>query len=271
MDSSLSTGSKYTAVEPWRCTAVNVVADTDWLQALEARHLADLRFPEVTRALRALSSSYVERRSGLVGGAPLTSSGKRAAFALYYGPLHFLLVQSIVAALPRAADVSGTLVELGCGTGAASAAWAVASAGRLAVLGLDRHPWAVAEAAWTFRTLGLAGRSRQADLTQGALPRADAYLAAFTLNELTDIARERLKHALLERCRAGAALLVVEPIARFVTPWWDQWVPEVLAAGGRADQWRFSVEPPGVVRKLARAAGLSGRALPARSFWIPHR
>src|SRR5262245_58859924 len=33
-----------------------------WLAALETRHLANLRVSEVTRALRALSSAYVERR-----------------------------------------------------------------------------------------------------------------------------------------------------------------------------------------------------------------
>ena len=44
-----------------------------WLHALDERHLADLTFPEVSRALRALSSAYVERRepaesgSGIVG------------------------------------------------------------------------------------------------------------------------------------------------------------------------------------------------------------
>jgi hypothetical protein len=39
---------------------------TEWVAALEERHLADLRVPEVTKALRALSSAYVERRSGSV-------------------------------------------------------------------------------------------------------------------------------------------------------------------------------------------------------------
>src|SRR6266511_1038147 len=33
-----------------------------WVSELEKRHLADLRIAEVTRALRALSSAYVERR-----------------------------------------------------------------------------------------------------------------------------------------------------------------------------------------------------------------
>ena len=63
----------------------------DWIAALEARHLANLRVPEVTRALRALSSAYVERRRrpASSGGArpnvlgALDSAGKRAAFALF--------------------------------------------------------------------------------------------------------------------------------------------------------------------------------------------
>ena len=42
-----------------------------WLAALEARHLANLTRPELTRALRALSSCYVERRDKLTSGAAL--------------------------------------------------------------------------------------------------------------------------------------------------------------------------------------------------------
>ena len=102
-----------------------------WMAELEARHFADLTFPEVSRALRALSSAYVERRQRLAEGAALAGAGKRAAFALFYGPLHYLLIREIVAALPGAsgdgpADVAGqpTLVDLGCGTGAAGAGWA---------------------------------------------------------------------------------------------------------------------------------------------------
>src|SRR5580765_2175545 len=67
-----------------------------WLQALEARHFSDLTFQEVARSLRALSSTYVERRGGIREGAALSGAGKRAAFALFYGPLHYLLVREIV-------------------------------------------------------------------------------------------------------------------------------------------------------------------------------
>ena len=75
------------------------------MAALEARHLADLRVPEVTRALRALSSAYVERRrqtAARAGGrhvhGALDTAGKRAAFALFYAPLHFIAVSEVVRA-----------------------------------------------------------------------------------------------------------------------------------------------------------------------------
>jgi methylase of polypeptide subunit release factors len=95
-----------------------------WLASLEAKHLRELTFREVSRSLRALSATYVERRHTLVDGAALSGRGKRAAFALFYGPLHHLLVAHIVRELPSALDRVPTLVDLGCGTGAAGAAWA---------------------------------------------------------------------------------------------------------------------------------------------------
>src|SRR5215217_3496791 len=89
----------------------------DWLTALEARHLADLRVPEVTRALRALSSAYVERRHKVASGATLDSNGKRAAFALFYAPLHFIATDHVVRALGAVAPVPRAILDLGCGTG----------------------------------------------------------------------------------------------------------------------------------------------------------
>src|SRR6059058_5090613 len=85
-----------------------------WMAALEARHLADLTFPEVSRALRALSSTYIARRHRLAAGGALEGAGKRAAFALFYGPLHYLLVREILRAL-RVATRAPRFADLGCG------------------------------------------------------------------------------------------------------------------------------------------------------------
>src|SRR2546428_10197693 len=101
-----------------------------WIAAVETRHLADFRFVEVTRALRALSSAYVERRHAMQRGAALDSAGKRAAFSLFYGPLHFLAVRHIVRELGARVADAATILDLGCGSGVAGAAWAIESGGR---------------------------------------------------------------------------------------------------------------------------------------------
>src|SRR4051794_28883498 len=153
-----------------------------WLRELEARHLADLRVPEVTRALRALSSAYVERRHKVSSGATLDSAGKRAAFALFYSPLHFLATFHVVHALGATDGALHSIVDLGCGTGAAGAAWAIAAGAAPVVVGIDRHPWAVGEARWTYRQLQVNGQARQGDLTRAAIPPAgSAVVAAYAL------------------------------------------------------------------------------------------
>src|SRR3954468_16371385 len=162
------------------------------MAALEATHLAELTFPEVSRALRALSSTYVERRGKLAEGAALSGTGKRAAFALFYGPLHHLLVAHIVNNLPDALNNVSTIVDLGCGTGASGVAWAAACR-QARVVGIDRHPWAVKEAAATYRAFGAAASVKQGDVASAVLPKGPAsFLAAFTMNELADADRDAL-------------------------------------------------------------------------------
>ena len=242
----------------------------DWLRALEDRHLADLTFSEVSRALRALSSAYVERRGRLREGAALSGAGKRAAFALFYAPLHFLLIRRIVERLESASVLPSTLVDLGCGTGAAGASWGSAAARwPTSVLGIDRHAWPLAEAADTYRRFALAARTRRADIATAEWPRTDAgFVASFALNELDEAAREAVVARLLERGRRGAPILVVEPLAGFVAPWWQECRERFERAGGRSDEWRFRIELPGIVAKLDRAAGLNHRELTGRSLWL---
>ena len=128
------------------------------------RHLANLTRPELTRALRALSSCYVERRDKLTSGAALEGAGKRAAFALFYGPLHFLTVTAVVRALLANEIPIDTILDLGCGTGVGGAAWAMACATRPAIAGIDRNGWAVQEANWTYKAFGLRGHAKTGDV-----------------------------------------------------------------------------------------------------------
>jgi SAM-dependent methyltransferase len=239
-----------------------------WVRRLEHAHLSNLTFPEVSRALRALSSAYVERRGRLAEGAALSGAGKRAAFALFYGPLHYLLVRSIVRSLPTATKARPLLIDLGCGTGAAGAAWASALTGPPSILGVDRNPWAASEARETYRDFGLSGRTRVGDAARAELSPGAGVIAAFTINELADGARAALLPKLMRHVERGGAVLIVEPLAGFVAPWWREWANAFEGHGGRADEWRVREPLPAIVAKLDRAAGLNHREITGRSLWI---
>ncbi len=242
---------------------------TAWIARLEAEHFAALTFPEVSRALRALSSAYVERRQKLAEGAALSGAGKRAAFALFYGPLHYLLVAHVVRAIPEATAGISSIIDLGCGTGASGAAWASACAVPPRIVGIDRHPWTLGAANSTYRDFGISATARQGDIATAPLPKGPvAFLAAFTLNELPEFAREELLARLLDRASHGDRVLVLEPLAGFVARWWNRWRDVVEKAGGRADEWRVRTELPPIVAKLDRAAGLNHREITGRSLWL---
>ncbi|HEU4403355.1 MAG TPA: class I SAM-dependent methyltransferase [Candidatus Polarisedimenticolia bacterium] len=243
-----------------------------WFAALERRHLADLTFQEVRRALQALSSLYVNRRKGLQAGGALDGAGKRAAFAIFYGPLHFLLVREVVRALDAAAPAPAQVVDLGCGTGPAGAAWALEAGRRPQVTGIDRNGWAVGEANWAYTTLGLRGHARREEIDRTDLPgRGGAVLAAFTVNEVAPATRDRLLPRLVAAAGRGARVLVIEPIARRAAPWWEDWSAAFVAAGGRNDAWRFEVDLPERLRLFDRAAGLEHRELTGRSLYLSGR
>ena len=248
-----------------------------FLQQLEERHLANLRFSEVTRALRALSSAYVERReTALAGKKALDGAGKRAAFAMYYGPLHFLLVQHIIREIgltPR----PGTVVDLGCGTGVAGAAIASSVTPPLPVLGFDTHPWALEEARFTYQSFGLRHDVRRAHAAKTRFPAdTSVVVAAFVVNELNDADRNTLLKEIKALCASGSRLpapgsrhvLIVEPISQRISPWWDEWKQELSHLGAREDLWKARIDLPPMVKRLAKAAGLRPESLTARSLFV---
>ena len=231
--------------------------------------MADLRFSEVTRALRALSSAYVERReTALADHKALDGAGKRAAFAMYYGPIHFLLVQHIVRELGVAPD-RGTVVDLGCGTGVAGAAVATSATPPLRVMGIDTHPWTLDEARFTYQSFGLTSDVRRGHASRTRLPADTSFVvAAFVVNELKEADRAVLLREFV-RLKADTArtigVLIVEPISNRISPWWPEWV---AALGGRADEWKARIDAPPLVKRLAKAAGLRPEVLTARSLLV---
>ena len=259
-----------------------------FLKELEERQLADLRFSEVTRALRALSSTYVERReSALADHKALDGAGKRAAFALYYGPIHFLLIQHIVREL-GVTLAPGVVVDLGCGTGVAGAAVATAATPPLRVFGVDTHPWTLDEARFTYKAFGLQSDVRRSHAASTRFPSdTSVVVAAFVVNELKDGDRGALLENIKQLVRLTtsakatvvnkpdtaaeqrkAHVLIVEPISQRISPWWNAWAEEFVRMGGRADIWKARIEPPPTVKRLAKAAGLRPDMLTARSLFV---
>ena len=242
-----------------------------WLAALDKRHFADLTQSEVTRALRALSSVYVERRDRITSGAALDGAGKRAAFALFYGPQHYLIAREVVKALAGsgAPPAVTRVIDLGCGTGSAGAA--VALAFGASIDGFDLNRWAVAEADWTYCHFGLTSRALVMNVRAVRLEGrpGDLILAAYTINELPEDVRDELLPRLMAAHSRGASVLIIEPIGRRTNRWWPAWAADVIARGGRADEWRFRVPLPPRQRALAKAAGLDVQELTARSLYLP--
>ena len=239
-----------------------------WFDALERRHLANLTFSEVRRSVQTLSSLYVERRSRLKTGSALIGAGKRAAFALFFAPLHFLLVREIVRALNASIPSGFAILDLGCGTGPAGAAWALEIKQSPDLLGVDLSSWAVEECRWNCRQLGIRGSARKGDLKDVRVPARTAVVAAFTINELETADRNRFLAEFLKIHDSGSPVLVVEPIARKLAAWWDDWAKQFNAAGGRADEWRFHVPLPEGLGLMDRAAGLDHHELTGRSLWL---
>jgi hypothetical protein len=240
---------------------------TAWIRQNESRHLANLTIPEVARALRALSSAYVERRGAIGARRVLDGAGKRAAFALYYAPIHYLAVAQVLEAIGGAMTHLPVL-DLGCGTGAVGAAVAV-STGATSITGMDTHPWALDEARQTYAAFGLDATLHRATLSRLRLPRRPVTIAAgYVVNELDDEDRVRLLDTLLAAARTGSRIFVIEPLARGVTPWWPGWIDSLAPLGGRHDERKLTIDPPPIVQRLGEAAGLTPTAVNVRILMV---
>ncbi|MEO8071006.1 MAG: hypothetical protein ABI652_06360 [Acidobacteriota bacterium] len=252
-----------------------------WVEALIARHTAAFSRPEFLKAVRALSARYVERRRELEHRSPIDSAGKRAGFAALFAPLHFFTVRGVIRALADdGAPVSplDEIIDLGSGTGVASAAWALALARPARLVGVDRDPWMTGEAVWNWHRLGVTGRSERSDMITVAerlaarLPLGSrgrrALVMGWSVNELAPASRERLLSALIPLAERGVRILIVEPLARSAVPWWNDWVDALGAVGARADEWKLDVPLPPALADLDEAAGFRRSALGARSIWV---
>jgi hypothetical protein len=250
------------SLEPYLTGRVREDFDA-WCEATRARFMPPLSFSEVRKGVRALSSLYVERRDeGRLAARALDGQGKRAAFACYYAPLHFLATWHAAETLAEPVE---RVIDLGCGSGATGAACA-RRLGAAPVLGVDRSGWALGEARRTWRAFGLAGRSRRGALP-GALPRTrpgDLLCAGWAINELEEEPREELLEGLRAAAARGVRLLVIEPLAGAASPWWEAWRPRFAEVGVESRPLKRSLALPAWIARMDKAAGLSHQPLGAR-------
>ena len=227
--------------------------------------------PEFLKAIRALSARYVERHGSLPDRNPLDSAGKRAAFGGFYAPLHFVTAREVMKAIGAPAGVD-MLIDAGCGTGVAGAAWALAAATPPALNGIDLNSWALDEARSTWRALDLDGRATRGDFVDRIAQltdRRDRSLATtgivfgWSLNELDAPTRKRARTAIEAAASRGARVLVLEPISRSLVPWWNDW-----SAAGRVNEWRFADALPAFLAELSQEAGFSREELTVRTLAI---
>ncbi|HBZ70812.1 MAG TPA: hypothetical protein DEP35_14190 [Deltaproteobacteria bacterium] len=244
-----------------------------WLEATRGRYLPPLTFSEVRKGVQALSSLYVERRSGgRIAARAAAGEGKRAAFATYYAPLHFLMAHRALAG--RAAEAFSrvrVVHDLGCGTGAAGVAAATLLSSPPTFHGIDLSSWALDEAMLTAHAFGLKARTRRAALPE-ALPRAgaeDLLVLGFVVNELDSDPRERLLRGIETGLTRGARLLVLEPLALSAAPWWPAWAERLARRGVEERTLRCALELPAFVHEMDRACGLDHRELRARVLLGP--
>jgi SAM-dependent methyltransferase len=243
-----------------------------WLEAAVLRHSAALEFREVRKGVQALTSLYVDRRpGGDLAARALEGRGKRAAVATYYAPLHFLAVHHALARVGAARlGAVRRVVDLGCGTGAAGAA-AARAVGAERALAIDRSGFALSEARRSYAAFGVLADTRRGRVPD-ALPRAGAgelLVLGWFANELGDAERAALLEALRAALGAGAALLLLEPLAGAVSPWWRSWARALTPLGVEEPRFKTRLALPEWIARLDRAAGLDHRILGARVLLGP--
>ena len=249
-----------------------------WLEALERRHLADLTMSEVARALRALSSCYVERRSKLAEGGALSSAGQARGVRALLWPAasarhardcrrrcHLRQIRS------PTSSISGAEPVPPAPPGPSRLGVAARFAASIVIRGRSR------KRAGPTGSFSCDGRVVQASIAAHGMlqKRSAAEARPGTASSRRTPSTSSRPTASLHCCSLARRLMRREPafwsssrLPGGSSPWWRDWQTAIERAGGRADEWRFPADLPPTQLALARAAGLDPRELTARSLFF---
>jgi hypothetical protein len=134
---------------------------------------------------------------------------------------------------------------------------------------VDRSGWALGEAQRTWAAFGLSGRTLRRRLPRG-LPRprpGDLLVLGWCLNELDGREREALLGGLAAARAHGARVLLLEPLAGAVAPWWEDARRALGGSGVWAAQVKRTIERPARIADLDHASGLDHRVIGVRAMF----
>lgn len=243
----------------------------EWVDETRARFVPPLTTTEVRKGVQALSWNYVEERvRGRDAARALQGEGKRAAFASYFAPLHFLATRIALAGIgPEPFAKVRVVHDIACGTGATGAALASALPEQPRIEAFDVSPWAVSEAKRTYDALLVSARTKRGALPQD-FPRAgaaDLLALGWAANELDEAARGALLTKITAALHRGAALFIAEPVSARITPWWDSWCARLAGPGAKHAIVRAQVDLPAWITALDDASGLCHDEIVAKVIW----
>ena len=244
----------------------------EWVEAAHARWAQGLQFRELRKGAQAVSNVYVHKRAaGGLAERAVDGRGKRAAFVVYYGGLHLMLVQDWMDQHP--APMVDRVFDFGCGpgvVGAAAARWC----GGVRLVSSDRVGRHLEVAAWTARHFGLSARTSKASLPSALERVSGAALVTlgWVLNELSPQDRKATFDALVRLVRKGAGVLVFAPLSLRASPWWPSLTQSLQQARGVAileGEHRFAPQRPQLIADLDRATRLNHATMGARVMFVP--
>ena len=253
-------------------TALTRADVASWVDAAHARWARGLEFRELRRGVQAVSDVYVhKRKSGGLAERAVDGRGKRAAFVVYYGGLHLLLVQDWMC--DHAPPEVKQIVDVGCGpgvVGAAAARWC----GGVRLSASDRVGRHLEVAAWTARHFGVKARTSRASLPTVLESVNDSALCTmgWVINELSPADRDATFAAISRVVRRGSGMLVFAPLSLRASPWWPdlfRTLRQASAGQVQESEHRFQPERPPIIADLDRATRLNHAAMGARVMYVP--